>query len=92
MSYTDNHKIIDFFEYAAPALKGFCFQEAIDRINYSNKDLFHWISAISLPDFVSEADFERTVKEAENRNTPAFQKSLIKNASLQLMKCTPFVR
>lgn len=58
MSYKTNYKINGFFEYVVPPLEGFWWQENIDGINYSNKDSFHWISVIRLPDFISEKDLE----------------------------------
>ena len=33
-------------------------------MNYADKDSFHWISVIRLPDFVNEKDFEWAVETA----------------------------
>ena len=58
MSYKTDYKINGFFEYVVPPLEGFWWQENVDGINYADKASFHWISAIRLPDFVSEKDLE----------------------------------
>ena len=58
MSYKTDYRIKGFFEYVVPPLEGFWWQEGLDSINYADKALFHWISVIRLPDFVSEKDLE----------------------------------
>lgn len=58
MSYKTDHRIQGFFEYVVPPLEGFWWQENTDGINYADKDAFHWISVIRLPDFISEQDLE----------------------------------
>ena len=58
MSYKTDYKINGFFEYVVPPLEGFWWQEKVDGINYADKASFHWVSAIRLPDFVSEKDLE----------------------------------
>ena len=58
MSYKTDYKINGFFEYVVPPLEGFWWQEGFDGVNYADKALFHWISVIRLPDFVSEKDLE----------------------------------
>lgn len=63
MSYKGPHKIEGFFEYVVPPLEGFWWHDDIDAINYSNKDAFHWISVIRLPDFVTRQDLEWAVIE-----------------------------
>lgn len=67
MSYKGPHKIEGFFEYVVPPLEGFWWQENIDGIDYCNKDSFHWISVIRLPDFVTKQDFEWAVEEASKK-------------------------
>lgn len=57
MSYKTDYKMKGFFEYVVPPLEGFWWQENIEGVNYSDKDGFNWISAIRLPDFVTEKDF-----------------------------------
>ena len=63
MSYKGEYKIDGFFEYVVPPLEGFWWQEG-DLIVKSD---LSWMSAIRLPDFVSRADFDWAVKEAERK-------------------------
>lgn len=67
MSYKSTYKINGFFNYVAPPLEGFWWQEHMGGIDYTDKSAFHWISAIRLPDFVSKANFEWAVAEAERK-------------------------
>lgn len=57
MSYKTDYKIEGFFDYVVPPLEGFWWQEGVEGIDYRNKDTFHWISVIRVPDFVKEKDF-----------------------------------
>ena len=57
MSYKTDYKIEGFFDYIVPPLEGFWWQDGIDGVDYSNKDLFNWISIIRLPDFITKNDF-----------------------------------
>ena len=57
MSYKTDYKIEGFFDYVVPPLEGFWWQDGIDGVDYSNKDLFNWISIIRLPDFITKKDF-----------------------------------
>lgn len=67
MSYKTGYHIDGFFEYVVPPLEGFWWQENTDGIDYTDKSSFCWISAIRLPDFVSEKDFEWAVKTASEK-------------------------
>lgn len=67
MSYKTDYKIEGFFEYVVPPLEGFWWQDNIKGIDYSNKDAFHWISVIRLPDFISERDFAWAVQTATKK-------------------------
>ena len=58
MSYKTDYKIKGFFDYVVPPLEGFWWQDGIDGVDYSNKDLFNWISIIRLPDFITKKDFD----------------------------------
>lgn len=58
MSYKTDYKIQGYFEYVVPPLEGFWWQEGVEGFDYGSKDLFHWISVIRLPDFVTPKDFE----------------------------------
>ena len=67
MSYKGGRSIEGFFEYVVPPLEGFWWQEGVKGIDYANKQDFRWISLIRLPDFVSEADFDWAIGEAERK-------------------------
>ncbi|NLL79637.1 MAG: transcriptional regulator [Clostridiales bacterium] len=67
MSYKTDYKIEGFFEYVVPPLEGFWWQNHAAGVDYSNKDSFHWISVIRLPDFVTKADFDWAVKTASKK-------------------------
>lgn len=67
MSYKGSHTIEGYFEYVVPPLEGFWRQEGVEGVDYSDKDSFCWISAIRLPDFVTEEDFRWAVSEAERK-------------------------
>ena len=64
MSYKTDYKIEGFFEYVVPPLEGFWWQDGTDRIDYTNKASFNWISVIRLPDFITRKDFEWAVETA----------------------------
>lgn len=67
MSYKGEHRIEGFFEYVVPPLEGFWWQEGVKGIDYANKQDFRWISLIRLPDFVTRADFDWAIDEAERK-------------------------
>jgi len=67
MSYKTDYKIEGFFEYVVPPLEGFWWQEGIDGVDYTNKDVFQWISVIRLPDFITEKDFAWAVETATKK-------------------------
>lgn len=77
MSYKTDYKIEGFFEYVVPPLEGFWWQDDIDGVNYADKDSFHWISVIRLPDFVNEKDFEWAVETATKKKRLCHNKQLI---------------
>ncbi len=67
MSYKTDYQIEGFFEYVVPPLEGFWWQEGMAGVDYANKDAFHWISVIRLPDFVTKKDFDWAVETAERK-------------------------
>ena len=67
MSYKTDYRIQGFFEYVVPPLEGFWWQEGIEGVDYGNKDTFHWISVIRLPDFITEEDFKWAVETASKK-------------------------
>ena len=74
MSKKGDHKIEGYFDYVVPPLEGFWWQENLDRIDYSHKENFQWISVIRLPDFVTKADFDWAVVEASRKKKMDFSK------------------
>lgn len=67
MSYKTDYKIDGFFEYVVPPLEGFWWQDNADRVDYTDKASFKWISVIRLPDFISRKDFEWAVETASKK-------------------------
>lgn len=74
MSYKGSHKIDGYFEYVVPPLEGFWWQNCFDTIDYANKEDFHFISLIRLPDFVTKADFDWAIQEATRKKKADFSK------------------
>lgn len=67
MSHKTDYRIEGFFEYVVPPLEGFWWQDGVDGADYADKSAFNWISAIRLPDFVAEKDFEWAVETAAKK-------------------------
>ncbi len=67
MSYKTDYKIKGFFEYVVPPLEGFWWQDNVEGVDYGNKDSFHWISVIRLPDFITKKDFEWAIETATRK-------------------------
>ncbi len=74
MSYKSDHRIEGYFEYVVPPLEGFWRQEGARDIDYSRKEDLHFISVIRLPDFVTKAEFDWAVAEAERKKRADFSK------------------
>lgn len=74
MSYKTSYKIQGFFEYVVPPLEGFWWLEGIKGMDYTQKDKFHWISVIRLPEFIGKEDFEWALKEATRKKKEDFSK------------------
>lgn len=72
MSCKTDYRIDGFFEYVVPPLEGFWWQERIKGFDYRHKELFHWISVIRLPDFVTSQDFAWAVAEATAKKKQDF--------------------
>ena len=67
MSKMGEHRIEGYFDYVVPPLEGFWWQEGINGVDYSHKSSFQWISAIRLPDFVTEKDLKWAIEEASGK-------------------------
>ncbi|MBR3357000.1 MAG: GyrI-like domain-containing protein [Solobacterium sp.] len=74
MSKRSDHRIEGYFDYVVPPLEGFWWQDGIEGVDYAHKDAFSWISVIRLPDFVTKADFDWAVSEAEKKKKTDFSK------------------
>ena len=74
MSKKGGRRIDGYFDYVVPPLEGFWWQDGIAGIDYAHKETFEWISAIRLPDFVTEADFNWAVEEAAGKKKTDFSK------------------
>lgn len=72
MSKRSGHRIDGYFDYVVPPLEGFWWQEGIVGFDYRHKELFHWISVIRLPDFVTSQDFAWAVAEATAKKKQDF--------------------
>ncbi len=74
MSKMGDHKIDGYFDYVVPPLEGFWQQEGGGEIDYAHKEGFQFISVIRLPDFVTKAEFDWAVAEAERKKKTDFSK------------------
>lgn len=74
MSKKGEHRIEGYFDYVVPPLEGFWWQEGAAGIDYSRKEDFCWISAIRLPDFITEEDFRWALEEAQRKKGQDFSK------------------
>ena len=94
MSYKTGYKMEGFYEYVVPPLEGFWWQDGVDGIDYSDKSTFNWISVIRLPEFVSKADFEWAVKQAEQKKkmdlSSAEYMTIDEGMCVQIMHIGPF--
>ena len=73
MSKMGDHRIDGYFDYVVPPLEGFWSQEGIENgIDYSRKSDLKFISVIRLPDFVTKAEFDWAVSEAERKKKSDF--------------------
>ena len=74
MSYKGDHKIQGYFEYVAPPLEGFWWQENTKGMDYTHKQDLYFISMIRLPDFVTKEDFDWAIQEATKKKKMDFSK------------------
>lgn len=74
MSDKGHHKINGYFSYVVPPLEGLWQQAGCDRIDYSRKEDFEWISMIRLPEFVTREEFDWAIREAAQKKQSDFSK------------------
>lgn len=67
MSYKADYSMDGFFDYVVPPLEGFWWQKNTAGFNYKNKEDFHWISVIRIPEFVKEKDFNWAISEVARK-------------------------
>ena len=68
MSAKSGYEMKGFFDYVVPPLEGLWWQQDSDeKIDYSRKDDFNWISMIRIPDFVSPDDVEWAKQTASKK-------------------------
>lgn len=72
MSYKGSYKMDGYFQYVMPPLEGFWWQDKIDGIDYNQKEKFHFISVIRLPNFITKKDFDWAVAEATQKKKKDF--------------------
>ena len=75
MSKKGGRQIEGYFDHVVPPLEGFWWQNGVSGIDYAHKENFEWISVIRLPDFVTKADFDWAVSEAEKKKKTDFSKA-----------------
>jgi len=95
MSYKGSHKIQGYFEYVVPPLEGLWWQEGkTDGIDYTQKDQFHFISMMRLPDFVTKEEFDWAIQEATQKKKKDFSKveflTYDEGACVQCMHIGPY--
>lgn len=62
-----SHAIEGFYQYVVPPLEGFWQQAGTHGMDYGNKGALEWTSVIRLPEFVTRADFDWAVCQAERK-------------------------
>lgn len=73
MSKKGDHRMDGYFDFVVPPLEGFWWQDGDEEgIDFSRKSDFNWISAIRLPDFVTEEEYGWAVDEAARKKKTDF--------------------
>lgn len=74
MSKKGDYQIDGYFDFVVPPLEGFWWQEGIKGVDYANKQNFHFISLIRMPDFVTKEVFECAIEETTRKKKEDFSK------------------
>lgn len=74
MSRLGGRRIDGYFDFVVPPLEGFWWQDGSAGIDYSRKAELNWLSALRLPDFVTESDLSWALAEAERKKKRDFSK------------------
>ncbi len=72
MSDKAGYFIDGYFQYVVPPLEGLWWQENKEKLDYSKKEDFAFISMIRLPDFVTKKDFDWAIGEASRKKKQDF--------------------
>lgn len=67
MSKMGTNNIKGYFEYVVPPLEGLWWNEGENKVDYSNKEKFEWISMIRQPEFVTEEVFKWACLEVKDK-------------------------
>lgn len=72
MSRKGGRQMEGYFDFVVPPLEGFWWQDGVEGIDYSQKESFHWISVIRMPDFVTPAELQWAKQEAAEKKKADF--------------------
>ncbi len=94
MSPKAGYQMEGFFDYVVPPLEGFWSQREGRAIDYANKAAFHWVSAIRLPDFVTQEHLEWAKETAARKKkldcSPVTFRRVEEGLCVQMMHLGPF--
>ena len=94
MSKLGKHKLEGYFDYVVPPLEGFWSQGEGRAIDYANKATFHWVSAIRLPDYVTQEHLEWAKETAARKKkldcSPVTFRRVEEGLCVQMMHLGPF--
>ena len=75
-------------------LRGFWWQDNTDGVDYTDKSVFHWLSVLRLPDFITLEDFAWVVETAAKKKkldcSPAEFVTIDEGLCVQVMHTGPF--
>lgn len=93
-SWKRDRRMAGFYDYVVPPLEGFWRQDGTEGVDGGRKEAFRWISAIRLPDFVTEEDFAWAVEEAARKKkldcSAAEYRTMKEGLCVQMMHRGPF--
>ena len=95
MSKKGDYQIDGYFDFVVPPLEGFWWQEGIKGVDYANKQNFHFISLIRMPDFVTKEVFELSlihIFELTNGNLSSKALKKLTKSNLSRLMIQPFAK
>lgn len=94
MSEKAGRRIAGFYAYVVPPLEGFWWQDGTAVMDYAHKEAWRWISALRLPDFVTEQDVAWAVETASGKKkmdcSSAEFLTVDEGLCVQIMHCGAF--